>query len=307
MVELHQLDYFVAVAEELSFTRGARRVHVVQSAVSAAIARLEREFGMELFHRSGRRIELTEAGRTLLARARVVLADARGVRDDMDALRGGVRGTVTVGTLLSTGSLDLAARLKGFHSRHPAVSVRLRHSPGDTANHVAQVLDGGFDLALIIAPGVEPPGVLIDPIGSISLRLACSALHPLASATDVEYRDVADETFIDFPPGWGTRVVADSMFAEAGCDRAVAIEVTDVASALDLVAGGLGVAFVPERSIDGREDITTVDLSHQPAHSTLSLATSARRARSAATEALRRTLINAAPPAAATNLRRVRR
>src|ERR1700760_333234 len=120
-VKLHQLEYFVAVAEELSFTRGARRAHVVQSAVSAAITRLERELNAPLLERTRRRVSLTDAGSALLPEARATLAAAQSARDVVAAVRGGLRGSVTLGMMLSTGPVDLAAVLGGFHAAHPDV------------------------------------------------------------------------------------------------------------------------------------------------------------------------------------------
>src|SRR6201996_535428 len=99
-MELHQLEYFVAVAEELSFTRGARRAHVVQSAVSAAITRLERELDAPLFERTRRKVVLTDAGAVLLPEARATLAAAQGARDAVAAGRGGLRGAGSGGVRL---------------------------------------------------------------------------------------------------------------------------------------------------------------------------------------------------------------
>src|SRR5919198_245380 len=100
-MELRHLATFVAVAEEGSFTRAAGRLHVVQSAVSAAVRALERELGVTLFDRSTHRVELTDAGRALLPEARRTLAAAAAARDAVDQLRGGLRGTVRLGMMLS--------------------------------------------------------------------------------------------------------------------------------------------------------------------------------------------------------------
>ena len=148
-VELHQLAYFVAVAEERSFTRGAARVHVVQSAVSASISRLERELDSLLFDRSGRQIALTDAGAALLPEARATLAASQAARDAVDQVRGGLRGTVTVGGMLSTGPVDLSAVLGRFHAQHPEVAVRLRQASGGSSENVKALRDGTVDLALV--------------------------------------------------------------------------------------------------------------------------------------------------------------
>ena len=113
-MELRDLGYFVAVAEERSFTRGAQRSGIVQSAASAAVQRLERELGQRLLGRGTRSVELTDAGRLVRDRARTLLGDAHAVRDDLDAPAGGLRGTVTLGTVLSTVELDLVVILTSF-------------------------------------------------------------------------------------------------------------------------------------------------------------------------------------------------
>jgi DNA-binding transcriptional LysR family regulator len=244
-MDLSQLGYFVAVAEERSFTKGAQRAQIVQSAASAAVARLERELDQGLFVRSGRRIELTDAGRVMLGHARRILGQVQTARDDLDALHGGLRGVVTLGTSIATGAIDLAAALATFHDRHPAVAVRLRLSLGPTHDHLDRVLDGTFDAALLPMPPVVPAGIAMDVVTHSRLVLACRADHPLADAKQVRYRQLADQTFVDFPQGWGNRIFIDSMFDADNSPRTVAIEVDDVATALSLVSNGLGIAFVP--------------------------------------------------------------
>ncbi len=125
-MELRHLEYFVAVAQELSFTRASRRLHVVQSGVSSAIQSLERELGVPLFDRNRHRVSLTDAGQALLPEARATLAAAQAAREAVSEARGGLRGTVTVGTTLAVGPLDLPELLGRFHATHPGVTVRLR-------------------------------------------------------------------------------------------------------------------------------------------------------------------------------------
>jgi DNA-binding transcriptional LysR family regulator len=297
-VQFHQLEYFVAVAEEGSFTRGAQRARVVQSAASAAVARLEREFGVPLFVRAGPRITLTDAGRSLLAHARDILTGVRAARDELATLREGLAGTVTIGTLLSTGTLDLAAALRTFHARHPAVSIRMKHSFGHSGQHLEAVRTGSVDLALVVVPPKPPEHVRIDPLATLRLVLACAADHRLAHRRQVHYGDLTGETFIDFPQGWGNRVAVDETFRAAGLRRTVAIEVTDVASALELVAGGLGVTFVPQHVLDGRVDLAVVDLHRPLERFTLGLASALDHPLSAAAKALHRTVLDQGPNAA---------
>ena len=244
-MELRHLEYFVAVAEELSFTRASRRLHVVQSGVSSAIQALERELGTGLFDRDRHRVELTDAGQALLPEARATLAAAQAARDAVGAARGGLRGTVTVGTMLSTGTLDLPAMLGRFHAIHPDVAVRLRLAAAGSAGLARQVLAGSLDLALAALPGQPPAGLSVQPLSEEPLLLACDRAHPLAGGPAATLRRLADEPFIDFPPGWGNRAVVDRAFAAAGLDRQVPFEAADFAAAAGLVQAGLGIAFLP--------------------------------------------------------------
>lgn len=128
-VELRQLEYFVAVAHERSFTLAARRLHVVQSAVSAAIASLERDLKVTLFERSAQRVVLTEAGTALLPEALAVMDAVQGARDVVDELGAGMRGSVRVGLLPGLGLIDLPAAAGEFRRRYQNVELQLRVEP----------------------------------------------------------------------------------------------------------------------------------------------------------------------------------
>lgn len=291
-MDLRQLEYFLAVAEERSFTRGATRAHVVQSAASAAILRLEREIGQPLFVRRGRQLDLTEAGRLLLARARSIQELATQTREELDALRAGLSGTVTIGTILAFGSAALPGALKRFHARYPEVVVQLRLSAGPMESHLSRVTDGTFDLALIPMPERIPKGVLMRRVERVRLGLACSAAHPLADARRVRYRQICDETYIDFPEEWGNRSIVEQLFAAEHCVRGVFIEVTNVAAALTLVAGGLGLSFIPEQFITSSDGVTAIDLYRPPQTISLGIAIAADKTTSPAATALFRFLLD---------------
>src|SRR5690349_8323190 len=124
-MELRQLEHFVAVAEEGHFTRAARRVHIVQSGLSASVRALERELGAQLLTRTTRRVALTEAGRALLEEARRTLAAAAAAREAVAAVQGVLRGRIAVGTLQASVAVDLPAALGRFHAAHPGVEIGL--------------------------------------------------------------------------------------------------------------------------------------------------------------------------------------
>lgn len=291
-MDLRQLEYFVAVADERSFTRGAGRVHVVQSAVSAAIGRLEREVRLPLFDRSGRQIELTDAGHAMLANARTLLAMARRTQEDMAALRrGSLSEVVTVGIVLATGSAPFSEALTAFHRDQPDVQIKVRLSAAPLDEQLRRVVDGTFDLAIVPIPDHVPAGVDMQPIGRVHLELACRPDDPLAVAREVEYSTLADRVFIDFPRQWGNRLIVDSRFEAAGCVRRIAVEVVDVSTAMALVAGGVGLAFVPAQHLRTRVDVVAVDLRDPPRGRRVGVAVPADRPMSAATSLFRVALL----------------
>src|ERR1700733_12722346 len=151
-MELRQLEYFIAVAAELNFSRAAQRIHVVQSALSASVGRLEKELGTKLFDRSKRQIALTAAGEVFLGDAREVIHAVQQARSSVDDYRDQLTGTVTLGTLMSWGTLDLPAALAEFRQLHPLVTVRLRQSMSGSAGHLDAIADGKMDLALVSIP-----------------------------------------------------------------------------------------------------------------------------------------------------------
>lgn len=284
-MELRHLEYFVAVAEELSFTRASRRLHVVQSGVSSAIQGLERELGAALFDRDRHRVSLTEAGRALLPEARATLAAAQAAADAVAEATAGLRGTLSIGTMISTGPIDVPALLGRFHAQHPGVLVRLRVMPGGSADLAREVINGGLDLALLSLPGEAPAGLAVRPLAQEPLVLICAVKHPLADEEAVRLESLAEETFVDFPVGWGTRAIVDRAFAAAGIDRQVSFEVAEYGTAAGLVGHGLGVAFVPASAAPGLDGVAQVPVESAALNWRILVATSSTRRVSAAARA----------------------
>jgi DNA-binding transcriptional LysR family regulator len=285
-VELRHLEYFVAVAEELSFTRASRRLHVVQSGVSSAIQGLERELGAALFDRDRHRVTLTEAGQALLPEARATLAAAQTAVEAVAEATAGLRGTLTIGTMYATGTIDVPSLLWRFHELHPGVLVRLRAPPGGGSAELARdVLSGALDLALLSLPGRAPSGLFVRTLAHEPLVLICAPAHPLAAAGQATLEDLAGELFIDYPTGWGTRAVVDRAFAAAGLDRQVSFEVSEFGTAAGLVRNGLGVAFVPTSTAPGMDGVVSVPITSASLDWQVMVATSVNRRPSAAARA----------------------
>ncbi|MGW3174234.1 LysR family transcriptional regulator [Streptomyces sp. NPDC001153] len=181
-MELRQLSYFVAVAEELHFGRAAERLHIVQSAVSQQIQRLERELGAELFDRSPRRVRLTGAGERLLPEARAVLAAAERARAAVAAPAG-----LRLGTSTGLGA-HLDRVLAAFAERAPEVPVELVSLPA--GERLARVAAGRLDAAFVRS--ADPPaGVRVVPLWPDPLVAAVPAAHPLARQAEIELAELA--------------------------------------------------------------------------------------------------------------------
>ncbi|MYQ76285.1 MULTISPECIES: LysR substrate-binding domain-containing protein [unclassified Streptomyces] len=242
-MELRQLEHFVAVAEERHFTRAAERVAVSQSGLSASVRALEQELRTPLFSRTTRSVRLTEAGRALLVEAERTLAGVRAAKEAVDAVRGLLRGTLSVGVEQCVAGLRLPRLLAAFHHAHPHMEIRLRQE--GTARLVDGVAGGRLDIAF--AATVDPAGWRgeLVPLAREPMVLLCAPGHRLAAADRVAWAELAGEPFIDFHPDFGPRRAADAAFTGAGVRRTVALEVTDVHSLLELVHEQLGIALVP--------------------------------------------------------------
>ena len=163
-MELRQLEYFVAVAEEANFTRAAERIRVAQPAVSAQIQRLEREVGQSLLDRSRRAVRLTAAGEAALPYARAALAAVADIHVAVDELTQLVRGTVTIGTV-TTHSVDIPSLLADFHAEHPSVEITLSTDSSDAL--IDKVRTGQLDMAIVsVGPDERPDG--LDVPASVS-------------------------------------------------------------------------------------------------------------------------------------------
>jgi DNA-binding transcriptional LysR family regulator len=183
-VELRQWEAFLAVVDEGGFGRAAQRLHVVQSAVSQQVQRLERELGVTLFDRSGRQVRLSAAGERLLPEARAVLAAVRRAREVAARVASGAEGVVRLGTVNGSGA-RLYRALAGLDAA--GLRVRLEQSP--PAQRLAAVRDGRLDAALVRAVA-DVPGLTVTPVWTDPLYVALPAA--LAGHGPARLADLAD-------------------------------------------------------------------------------------------------------------------
>jgi DNA-binding transcriptional LysR family regulator len=287
-VELRHLEYFLAVAENRSFTEAAKRLHVVQSGVSATIKALERELGAELFVRGPTGVALTPAGEELRPRARETLDAARAAKDAVNATLGSVRGTVTVGTLTRINVIDLPTLLVDLHARHPGVMVHLRAASAGSDGLLRQLRDGDLDVAFLVFTGAPPADLNARLVAAVPLLLVVPVDHPLAQRESVPLAELAGMSFVDSPPGYGTRTVIDNAFAAAGIDRTVTVEVADLGTAATYIRNGLGIGLLSWTILEDIDDagLATLRIADYDLQWRLFVTTTALRPLSAATRAL---------------------
>jgi len=260
-MELRQLEHFVAVAEELSFTRAAQRVHVVQSALSSSVAKLERELGVELFDRTRQQISLTAAGDRFRTYALGVLREARNAVDVVSEFRGELSGTVDFGSLISFGPMDVARALGDFHRAHPHVRLRLRLSQSGASAYLSALIEGSLDLALISVPNRFPPQLEMRLLFEEPMVFVCRPDHPVARRRRVSLDVLGTEDLVGFPPEFGLRRLTDDAFRAAGVQARTQYEVpAGFAAVADLVANGLGTALMPASEARRLGNLTAVTL-----------------------------------------------
>ncbi|ODU01975.1 MAG: hypothetical protein ABS81_19205 [Pseudonocardia sp. SCN 72-86] len=244
-MQLRRLGYFVAVAEELSFTRAAERLHMSQPPLSQQVALLEKELGVALFDRSRRTVRLTAAGEALLPEARRLLADADDTARRIRRVGTGAVGRLTVGFVPSAINGPLADLLRRHRAAHPDVELGLRELAPDSV--LAAVEAGRVDVGVLFRP-FNAPGLRQRLLATEQLVLALPDGHPALRHTEIGLADVAGEPFVlpeqhDVP---GLHAAIGAMFADARVAPLVAQRgVWLVQTVLGLVAAGVGLAVVP--------------------------------------------------------------
>ena len=261
-MELRHLEYFVAVAEEASFTRAATRLHVSQPGVSAQVRLLERELGEDLFDRSGRTVRLTEVGAAVLGYARTALDAAADVRLAVDEIAGLVRGRVNVGMVVACPAIDVPDLLAAFHTRHPGVEVRLEEANSDVL--VERLLAGDLDLAYVAIGPAAPAGLELRVLADEEIVAVVPAGDALADGGQLPIGALADRPVVCLPPGTGIRGVLDTACAAAGVRARVVLEASSLGMVASLAARGLGVGIVPASVAAGSPGLRTLAISGAP-------------------------------------------
>jgi LysR family transcriptional regulator, transcription activator of glutamate synthase operon len=275
-MELRQLICVEAVARHRHFTRAAEELHLAQSALSHQIQRLENELGTPLFERTSRRVLPTEAGQVIAGRARRILAELDGARQEVDELRGVLRGHIWVGALLPAGDIDVPGLLARFSRAHPGVDVSL--TEGIAADMFRRLAADELDAAFCLLAGEVSDQFAVEHLSEEEV-VAAFAPDRAPVARDVSVSDLSRQALVAPRHGSTITYVLDEMFARAGQTLHLALESGDPFLLRSLAARGFACAILP-RSVTAWDGPATEVRSLRPAVR-LPVALVWRRARSA--------------------------
>jgi LysR family transcriptional activator of glutamate synthase operon len=243
-MDLRQLRYLVALAEERHFTRAAEREHIAQPALSQQIRRLEQEVGLALVERTTRHVALSEAGELLVARARRILAEVEAAEAELESLTGIQSGHVSVGAIHTMGPIDISVALAAFHQLHPGVELTVREQSSEELAEMLRIDE--VDLAFLsVTERIESHGLGLQQLVSEELVVVLPAEHRLAGRREVRMAELSGERFISFRDGARLRELLVAAGRHAGFDPSVKLESNESGRIMRLVDRGLGVAILP--------------------------------------------------------------
>jgi DNA-binding transcriptional LysR family regulator len=242
---VRQLQVFVAAAKSLSFARTAEQLHLTPAAVSFQIKQLESISGFPLFARVGKKTSLTEAGRSLLGYADMVMTALHDAGEAMLSLKTGGGGRASVG-LVSTAKYVVPHILARFQSQYPGVTIRL--VDGNRRQILDWLANGDVDLAIM---GRPPDDFDVDmhPFAPHPTVLIAGPAHPLTKRTSIRQADLASETFVFREDGSGTRSLVSAFFDGAGFQPRVAMTSSSNETIKQAVMAGIGIAGISQHTI----------------------------------------------------------
>jgi len=245
-VDIRQLEMFLAVAEEGSFTRAGERLHVSQSAISRQIGLLEKELGGPVFNRDGRRVSLTHPGELLVKTAYKVARELEDVAGQISDVRGLLRGRLHLGGGMTVCMYILPRLLKKYRSLHRFVDLRV--STGTFEVLLRKLRSREVDLALLTLP-VVANDLEVLPVLKEELVVVTAPGHPLAREGTVEPQELGRHPLILYEPGSNTREAVEKFLREENVAADVAMETENVEIIKAMVASGLGIALIPYSAV----------------------------------------------------------
>ncbi|WP_018132335.1 selenium metabolism-associated LysR family transcriptional regulator [Effusibacillus pohliae] len=259
-----QLLVFVTVVEKKNFSRAAEALNLTQPAVSQQIHSLEEYYGVKLFERSSKKVEMTQAGEILYDYAVQILQLHQEARQAINNLMGLVTGKLIIGASLTIGEYVLPRLLSVFTRQFSNVEVAV--SIGNTEVIADNTLNNRIDVGLVEGP-VNPANLIITPFLQDEMVLIVPASHRLASGKEIETAELADETFIIREAGSGTRFVVEEVFRKLEFQPKREIQFGSTQAIKEAVEAGLGVSFISKWSIQKELRLGTLSVVRVRGHS----------------------------------------
>lgn len=257
-MNIDQLRIFVSVARHAHVSKAARELHMAQPAVSRQIRELERDCGgVALIEKVGRNVRVTEAGEALLWHAQSILAEVAAAESTMRERLGLTAGRVSIGTPPSIGLHLLPEALARFHRAYPAIELRIQQA--GTAQLLHQLDMGEIDIAVVTLP-VPSRGHDIVPLFVEPLVAVFHPGHPFALRQEISISELSDQAFLLYPNGYEMHEVIVKACREAGFIPRIILDGGDVALLLRLAEAGLGIAIVPQLTIQGGDGIVAIPI-----------------------------------------------
>ncbi|MBV8466157.1 MAG: LysR family transcriptional regulator [Burkholderiales bacterium] len=277
-MELRHLRYFVAVAEELHFTRAAERLHIGQPPLSQQIRALEEELGARLFERDKRNVSLTDAGSQFLLRSREILGAVETAKREVRRIVAGEQGVLRVGFTSSLPFTSLLPELLHDHRQaYPDVKLELREMYTNPQFDALQA--DNLDVGLVRFTGREPPaGIALRELRRDPLRLVVHRSHRLATRIAVDMAELRGEGFVSYPQNIGTGLanLLIELCQAAGFPAKIVQEASEATTQIGLVAAGIGIALLPSpMEIMKSPDVVYLAVNDPAAYLSLGVATRA--------------------------------
>lgn len=255
-MDFRQLEMFLAVAEQASFTRASERLYVAQSAISRQIALLEDELGEKLFKRFSKKVYLTPAGETLLLYARRIFQEIKNAKLEISGFSNLERGQVRIAAGLIAGMYLLPPALEKFKLLYPKVELTM--VTGSTETLLAKLRHNELDLGVFTLP-IQAPELQVIPLPAEEMVVVTSAKHPaLAKKKSLNVAELEKHPLILFPQAAYTRRALDSFFREAHITPQILMEADNVELIKPLVRINLGITIIPLRAV--REEVRRGEL-----------------------------------------------
>lgn len=248
-MDVHQMQYVLAVAQCRSFTIAAENCYVSQSTLSQQISNLERELGVSLFKRTTRNIQVTEAGEAFIRMATQILRDMDLLKQTMAGYAGFVRGTISIGAITALEQIGFSDMIADFYATYPNLTLHIDRGPSLALLESLEkkVVDVAF---LTLPPDVDKNGLNFKLLGEDEYALVIPEKHPLAGRESVELSELKDERFILHNPEQAVSRLCIQACMDAGFVPNVTCRIESSEIILNLVRTGLGVAFLPAEELE---------------------------------------------------------